>query len=130
MRRFSRIPETLLVLVLLVLTALQAGAEERLRMSTTTSTENSGLLTVLLPPFEKKCACKVDVVAVGTGKALKLGEASDVDVVFVPEMNLGMMTHPIMEALRDRCRRVVSIPSLGSLHSPEMILARIYEELQ
>ena len=83
MRRFSRISETLLVLVLLLLTALQAGAEERLRMSTTTSTENSGLLAVLLPPFEKKAGCKVDVVAVGTGKALKLGEAGDVDVVFV-----------------------------------------------
>lgn len=52
-------------------------------MSTTTSTENSGLLSVLLPPFEKECGCKVDVVAVGTGKALKLGEAGDVDVVFV-----------------------------------------------
>ncbi|PJB31170.1 MAG: tungsten ABC transporter substrate-binding protein [Deltaproteobacteria bacterium CG_4_9_14_3_um_filter_65_9] len=52
-------------------------------MSTTTSTENSGLLAVLLPPFEKKAGCKVDVVAVGTGKALKLGEAGDVDVVFV-----------------------------------------------
>ena len=52
-------------------------------MSTTTSTENSGLLSVLLPPFEKKYDCKVDVVAVGTGKALKLGEAGDVDVVFV-----------------------------------------------
>jgi len=52
-------------------------------MSTTTSTENSGLLSVLLPPFEKKFGCKVDVVAVGTGKALKLGEAGDVDVVFV-----------------------------------------------
>ena len=83
MRRFSRIPETLLVLVLLALTALPAGAEERLRMSTTTSTENSGLLSVLLPPFEKKFGCKVDVVAVGTGKALKLGEAGDVDIVFV-----------------------------------------------
>ncbi len=52
-------------------------------MSTTTSTENSGLLAVLLPPFEKQCGCKVDVVAVGTGKALKLGEAGDVDIVFV-----------------------------------------------
>ena len=52
-------------------------------MSTTTSTENSGLLAVLLPPFEKKFGCKVDVVAVGTGKALKLGEAGDVDIVFV-----------------------------------------------
>lgn len=58
-------------------------AEERLRMSTTTSTENSGLLKVLLPPFEKSCDCKVDVIAVGTGKALKLGETGDVDVVFV-----------------------------------------------
>lgn len=60
-----------------------AHAETRLRMSTTTSTENSGLLKVLLPPFEKNCACKVDVIAVGTGKALKLGENGDVDVVLV-----------------------------------------------
>jgi len=72
-----------ILLVLLGLTALPVRAEERLRMSTTTSTENSGLLSVLLPPFEKKYGCKVDVVAVGTGKALKLGEAGDVDVVFV-----------------------------------------------
>lgn len=60
-----------------------AAGQERLRMSTTTSTENSGLLRVLLPPFEKECGCIVDVIAVGTGKALKLGEAGDVDVVFV-----------------------------------------------
>ncbi|MEJ2166003.1 MAG: 2-oxoacid:acceptor oxidoreductase subunit alpha [Desulfobacterales bacterium] len=55
---------------------------------------------------------------------------SDVDTIFVPEMNLGMMKHPITEALRDRCRRVVSIPSLGNLHSPEAILSRIHRELQ
>src|SRR3989304_5275291 len=60
-----------------------AHAETRLRMSTTTSTENSGLLKVLLPPFEKSCDCKVDVIAVGTGKALKLGEMGDVAVVLV-----------------------------------------------
>jgi tungstate transport system substrate-binding protein len=72
-----------MLFVLLGLAALPVRAEERLRMSTTTSTENSGLLAVLLPPFEKKFGCKVDVVAVGTGKALKLGEAGDVDVVFV-----------------------------------------------
>ena len=52
-------------------------------MSTTTSTQDSGLLKVLLLPFEKKHNCKVDVIAVGTGQALKLGEAGDVDVVFV-----------------------------------------------
>jgi tungstate transport system substrate-binding protein len=72
--------------VLLSLTLLlgqTAFAAERLRMSTTTSTENSGLLDVLLPPFEKANDCKVDVISVGTGKALKLGEAGDVDVVLV-----------------------------------------------
>jgi 2-oxoglutarate ferredoxin oxidoreductase subunit alpha len=53
----------------------------------------------------------------------------EVEVIFVPEMNLGMMKHPITEALRDRCRRVVSIPSLGTLHSPELILSKIYEEV-
>jgi tungstate transport system substrate-binding protein len=88
MRRFLRVHGTILVTILLVMTALPAGAEERLRMSTTTSTENSGLLSVLLPPFEKKFDCKVDVVAVGTGKSLKLGEAGDVDVVFVHARSL------------------------------------------
>ena len=83
-----RAPETLLLLVVLALTALPVRAEERLRMSTTTSTENSGLLAVLLPPFEMKYHCKVDVVAVGTGKSLKLGEAGDVDVVFVHARSL------------------------------------------
>lgn len=57
--------------------------ETRLKMSTTTSTEDSGLLKVLLPPFEKANNVKVDVISVGTGKALKLGENGDVDVVFV-----------------------------------------------
>ena len=60
-----------------------AGAEERLKLATTTSTENTGLLKILLPPFEKKYCVRVDVIAVGTGKALKLGENGDVDVVLV-----------------------------------------------
>ena len=88
MRRGARVLERTLCVVLLVLAAMPAAAEERLRMSTTTSTENSGLLAVLLPPFEKECGCKVDVVAVGTGKALKLGEAGYVDVVFVHARSL------------------------------------------
>jgi tungstate transport system substrate-binding protein len=83
MERILRTFITTLVIVLLALTAMPARAEERLRMSTTTSTENSGLLAVLLPPFEKKYDCKVDVIAVGTGKSLKIAETGDVDVVFV-----------------------------------------------
>lgn len=58
-------------------------AEERLRLATTTSTENTGLLKVLHPPFEQQYGVKVDVIAVGTGKALRLGENGDVDVVMV-----------------------------------------------
>ncbi len=69
--------------VLFVVNNSPAWAVTRLRMSTTTSTENSGLLDVLLPPFEQANNIKVDVIAVGTGKALKLGKNGDVDVVFV-----------------------------------------------
>ena len=71
------------LLVMFSLVASSVSAEERIRMATTTSTENSGLLYVLLPPFEKKFKVKVDVIAIGTGKALKLGENGDVDIVFV-----------------------------------------------
>jgi tungstate transport system substrate-binding protein len=83
MTGFGRTIGIALLIAVVALEGSSAAAEERLRMSTTTSTENSGLLAVLLPPFENKYGCKVDVVAVGTGKALKLGEAGDVDVVFV-----------------------------------------------
>jgi len=48
-------------------------AEERLKISSTTSTDNTGLFHALNPPFEKRFGCRVDVIAVGTGKALKIG---------------------------------------------------------
>jgi tungstate transport system substrate-binding protein len=71
-------------LILLVACSGIFGAPPpRLKLSTTTSTQDSGILDVLLPPFQKKCYCQVNVVAVGTGKALKLGESGDVDVVLV-----------------------------------------------
>ena len=58
-------------------------AQQVIRMSTTTSTENSGLLTYLLPMFESKTKSKVQVIAVGTGKALELAKNGDVDVTLV-----------------------------------------------
>jgi tungstate transport system substrate-binding protein len=64
------------------------AAEPRLRMSTTTSTENTGLLQAINPVFEKKYGVKVDVIAVGTGKALKLAENGDVDIVLVHDPEL------------------------------------------
>ena len=79
----KQLQKILLTAVVLLALAAPLRAETRLRMSTTTSTDNSGLLAVLLPPFEKQHDVKVDVIAVGTGKALKLGENGDVDLVFV-----------------------------------------------
>ncbi len=67
----------------LLLLASNSWAGNVLRMSTTTSTENSGLLAVLNPAFEAKHDIKLEVIAVGTGKALKMGSQGDVDVVFV-----------------------------------------------
>lgn len=58
-------------------------ATEVLKLSTTTSTENSGLLAVLHPAFEETNNIQVHVIAVGTGKALRLGANGDVDAVFV-----------------------------------------------
>ncbi len=56
---------------------------QTIRLATTTSTENSGLLHFLLPEFEQQSGYKVHVIAVGTGKALKMGQAGDVDVLLV-----------------------------------------------
>ncbi len=58
-------------------------AQDRIRLATTTSTANSGLLRLLLPPFEKTHGVRVDVIPAGTGKALELGRNGDVDVVMV-----------------------------------------------
>jgi tungstate transport system substrate-binding protein len=73
-----------LVLICLCLCSpgVQADAPV-LRMATTTSTENSGLLKVILPAFEARSGLEVQVLAVGTGQALRLGCNGDVDVVLV-----------------------------------------------
>jgi len=72
---------TLLFLLSLLITPTLAV--NVIKLATTTSTDNSGLLKVLLPPFEKKYNARVDVIAVGTGKAIKLGSNGDVDVILV-----------------------------------------------
>ncbi|MEW6363017.1 MAG: substrate-binding domain-containing protein [Acidobacteriota bacterium] len=58
-------------------------AQERLRVATTTSVQDSGLLPYLLPNFEQREGCKIDVIAVGTGQALTLASNGDVDMVIV-----------------------------------------------
>jgi tungstate transport system substrate-binding protein len=63
--------------------SMSPAAARDIKMATTTSTDNSGLLKVLLPKYEAKCNCKVQVISVGTGKAMELGKNGDVDVVLV-----------------------------------------------
>jgi tungstate transport system substrate-binding protein len=81
------------------------GEEKVLNMSTTTSTQSSGLLDVLLPALEKDTGIKIKVIAKGTGAAIRDGEDGNVDVIFVHararEMNFvekgfGTERYPVM----------------------------------
>ncbi len=60
-----------------------AGQAKVLRMATTTSTDNTGLLDYLKPEFEKATGIELQWISAGTGKALKMGENCDVDVLLV-----------------------------------------------
>jgi tungstate transport system substrate-binding protein len=60
-----------------------SNADRLLRLATTTSTVNSGLLDYLLPEFTRDTTIEVQTIAVGTGKALRLGRDGDVDIVLV-----------------------------------------------
>ena len=57
-------------------------------MASTTSTEQSGLFTTLLPAFKKATGIDVKVVAVGTGQAIDMGRRGDADVLFVHDQVL------------------------------------------
>lgn len=59
------------------------AAETALLMATTTSTDNTGLLDYLMPVFTEKTGIEIRWTSTGTGKALKLGENCDVDVLLV-----------------------------------------------
>lgn len=79
-------PVTQLLLIMALLFTcpqLLSAGQNVIRLATTTSTDNSGLLSALLPPFEARFGSSVQVIAVGTGKALRMGRDGDVDVVLV-----------------------------------------------
>ncbi len=84
--------------------AVLAG-EGTLRLATTTSTANSGLLKLLLPSFEAASGYTVKVSAVGTGAALRMGRSGEADALLVHAPNAerrfidaghGLTRHPIM----------------------------------
>ncbi len=71
------------VMVCMTLTPAPTLANSFITLVSTTSTENSGLLDYLIPKFRDRTGIDVRVVAVGTGRALKLGEMGDADMILV-----------------------------------------------
>ena len=71
------------LLVTSILTSNVQAQEKSIIVSSTTSTEQSGLFGYMLPIFKMKSGIDVKVVAVGTGQALDIGRRGDADVVFV-----------------------------------------------
>lgn len=71
------------IVVLGLFATSASGAEKVLKMSTTTSTENSGLLDLLLPEFTREFGIQVKVFAKGTGAAIRDGMDGNVDIIFV-----------------------------------------------
>jgi len=82
-RRTLSIGVVVLAFSVLLAACRPMAAPVRLLLATTTSTQDAGLLDVILPDFEQQANVNVDVVAVGTGQALQLGTDCNADVVLV-----------------------------------------------
>lgn len=83
MKRIAILFTFLVVCSFLLAACAQAPSNPNLILATTTSTQDSGLLDVLIPMFEQQTGYKVQTVAVGTGEALKMGEQGNADVLLV-----------------------------------------------
>jgi tungstate transport system substrate-binding protein len=79
----ARFVQLMIVVAALLLAGAAAAQDKVLLMATTTSTEDTGLLNVMGPEFKKASGIELRWTATGTGKALKLGENCDVDVLMV-----------------------------------------------
>jgi len=79
----KRLIGSIVVMLGMVVATCAVAAEPFIVVASTTSTEQSGLFSHLLPAFTKETGIEVHVVAVGTGQALDIGRRGDADVVFV-----------------------------------------------
>jgi tungstate transport system substrate-binding protein len=72
------------VALTICLVSVSAGAKQKdIIFATTTSTQDTGLLDVLIPVFEKKSGFRVKTIAVGSGQAMAMGERGEADVLLV-----------------------------------------------
>lgn len=72
-----------IALLVSLIAGVSCAADKVLTMSTTTSTQSSGLLDQLLPEFKKDTGIEVKVIAKGTGAAIRDGQDGNVDIIFV-----------------------------------------------
>lgn len=84
-------------------TAAVASDSGRLRLATTTSLHDTGLLEVVKQKFEEKYNVSLDVIAVGSGAAIKLGETGDADVLLVHDKNAELKFVGSGNGLERRC---------------------------
>ena len=81
-------PRVIFLLIIFILPCLQGClgtseevSDQSIRLATTTSMRDSGLLAELLPIFTEETGIEVDVIAVGSGAAMNLAKSNDVDVL-------------------------------------------------
>jgi tungstate transport system substrate-binding protein len=83
-RRAYRLATAAALIVLVLLGSIACGGGKKtIILATTTSTQDSGLLDVLVPAFEKESGYHLKVIAVGTGQALQMGQQGNADVLLV-----------------------------------------------
>ena len=104
-KRFWHLPSVRWPLAAIVLVASGVAHAQSIVMSSTTSTEQSGLFGHLMPEFKKASGIDVKVVALGTGQALDMARRGDADVVFVHDQaaeekfvadGFGLKRYPVM----------------------------------
>jgi tungstate transport system substrate-binding protein len=83
MRKFTKVILSLVLAFGLHAMPALGKSKPKLVLATTTSTMDSGLLDFLLPIFEKENGCKVQIIAVGTGAAIRYGRDGNADIVMV-----------------------------------------------
>ncbi|WP_390625257.1 substrate-binding domain-containing protein [Vibrio neonatus] len=106
LQRIQRSKTIILTLACALFFTLPAHADSKtLKMATTTSTYHSGLLDYLLPKFKQQTGYEVQLLVTGSGKALKMGEMGDVDIVLTHspkaekaflDSNFGVDPHAVM----------------------------------
>ena len=87
MKSFKKFKLTILIMALIlaanVMSAQAAPKQKNIILATTTSTQDTGLLDVLIPIFEKQTGYFVKTIAVGSGQAMAMGQKGEADVLLV-----------------------------------------------